>query len=59
MIHRSLCSAHVDCQQVSHGIWNVTNGALTVRHKNLTIMVLSPDDKRTQVAVANKILELL
>jgi len=37
-------------------IWSVTNGAMTVRHKNLTIMVMSPDDKRTQAAVARKIL---
>jgi hypothetical protein len=40
-------------------IWSVTNGAMTVRHKNLIIMVMSPDDKRTQAAIATKILGLL
>lgn len=40
-------------------IWSVTNGAMTVRHKNLIIMVISPDDKRTQAAIATKILGLL
>ena len=40
-------------------MWNVnTTFASLSDHKNLIIMVLSPDDKRTQVAVANKILEL-
>ena len=37
-------------------IWSITNGAMTVRHKNLIIMVILPDDKRTQAAVATKIL---
>ena len=40
-------------------MWSVTSGAMTVRYKNLTIMVLLPDDKRTQAAVATKILGLL
>ena len=38
-------------------IWSITNMSLAVRHKNLTITVMSPDDKRTQVAIAKKILE--
>jgi hypothetical protein len=38
-------------------IWSITNGSLAVRHKNLTIMVMSPSDKRTQVAIARKILD--
>jgi hypothetical protein len=40
-------------------VWTVTNQSLAVRHKNLTILVMSPNDKRMQVAVARKILEHL
>jgi hypothetical protein len=40
-------------------IWSVTNGSLVVRYRNLTILVISPSDKRAQVAVAKKVLEKL
>jgi hypothetical protein len=40
-------------------VWSVTNTALTVRYRNLTILVTLPSDKRMQVAVARKILERL
>jgi hypothetical protein len=38
-------------------IWSATNDTLAVRHKNLRIQVMAPNDKRAQVAVARKILE--
>lgn len=41
------------------GVWSVTNGAMAIRHKNLQIMVMAPSDKRTQAAIAAKILERL
>jgi hypothetical protein len=40
-------------------IWSVTNRSLAVRRKNLTILVMSPNDKRVQVAIARKILDSL
>jgi len=40
-------------------IWSVTNGSLVVRYRNLTILVISPSDKRAQVAIAKKVLEKL
>ena len=41
------------------GVWSVTNGSMAIRYKNLKIMVLEPSDKRTQAAVATKIIEQL
>lgn len=38
-------------------IWSVTNQSLAVRRQHVTIIVMLPDDKRMQVAVARKILE--
>jgi hypothetical protein len=41
------------------GVWSVTNGAMSIRYKNLEIMVIWPSDKRTQAAVAKKIIDSL
>ena len=41
------------------GVWSVTNGSMAIRYKNLKFMVLAPSDKRTQAAIAAKIIELL
>ena len=40
-------------------IWSDTNTSLAVRHGNMTILVMQPNDKKVQVAVAEKILERL
>lgn len=40
-------------------LWTNVNGALTVRHRNLTIQVTGPPDRKTQVAVAQKVIGLL
>ena len=37
-------------------IWSHTNETLAVRRANLTIMVLRPDDRKRQAAVAQKII---
>jgi hypothetical protein len=49
--------AYVDILGVGdEAIWSHTNGALAVRRANLTIMVLRPDDRKRQAAVAQKIM---
>ena len=40
-------------------LWTRVNGALTVRHANLTMVVTGPSDRRTQSKVAQQVLELL
>jgi hypothetical protein len=40
-------------------LWTRVNGALTVRYRNLSIIVMSPGDRATQTKVAQKVLELL
>jgi hypothetical protein len=37
-------------------LWTNVNGALTVRFHNLTILVMSPSDRKTQISVAEKVL---
>ena len=39
------------------GIWSVTNRSMAIRYKNLEILVMMPEDKRLQAAVAARILE--
>ena len=52
--------AYVDILGVGdEAIWSHTNESLAVRRANLTIMVMSPDDKKQQVAVAQKIIASL
>jgi hypothetical protein len=41
------------------GVWSVTNGSMAIRYRNPKIMVLAPNDKRMQAAVAAKIIEVL
>jgi hypothetical protein len=49
--------AYVDILGVGdEAVWSHTNESLAVRHKNLTIMVMRPDDKKQQAAVAQKVL---
>lgn len=40
-------------------LWTSVNGALTVRHGNLTIQVMAPRDRKKQIAVADKLLALM
>jgi hypothetical protein len=40
-------------------LWSVTNTSMIVRHRNLTILVMLPNDKQTQAAVARKVIESL
>ena len=49
--------AYVDVLGVGdEAIWSHTNETLAVRRANLTIMVLRPDDRKRQAAVAQKII---
>ena len=49
--------AYVDILGVGdEAVWSHANGALNVRHGNLTIMVIRPDDKKQQAAVAQKVI---
>jgi hypothetical protein len=49
--------AYVDVLGVGdEAVWSHTNESLAVRHRNLTIMVMRPDDKKQQAAVAQKII---
>lgn len=49
--------AYVDILGVGdEAVWSHTNESLAVRHKNLTIMVMRPDDRKQQAAVAQKVL---
>ena len=41
------------------GVWSVTNGSMAIRYKALEIIVMLPGDKRTQAAVATKIVDRL
>jgi hypothetical protein len=52
--------AYVDILGVGdEAVWSHTNESLNVRLANLTIMVLRPDEKKQQVAVAQKVIENL
>ncbi|HET9370821.1 MAG TPA: hypothetical protein VFO19_11260 [Vicinamibacterales bacterium] len=52
--------AYTDILNVGEeALWSATNESVAVRHKNLTILVMLPNDKRTQAAIATKILALL
>lgn len=49
--------AYVDILGVGdEAIWSHTNETLAVRRGNLTIMVMRPDDKKQQAAVAQKVI---
>jgi hypothetical protein len=49
--------AYVDILGVGdEAVWSHTNEALAVRRANLTIMVLRPDGKKQQAAVAQKVI---
>ena len=49
--------AYVDILGVGdEAIWSHTNGSLAVRRSNLTIMVMRPDDRKQQAAVAQKVI---
>jgi hypothetical protein len=49
--------AYVDILGVGdEAIWSHTNGTLAVRRANLTIMVMRPDDRKQQAAVAQKVI---
>jgi hypothetical protein len=49
--------AYVDILGVGdEAIWSHANGVLNVRRANLTIMVMRPDDKKQQAAVAQKVI---
>ncbi len=49
--------AYVDILGVGdEAVWSHANGALAVRRGNLTIMVMRPDDRKRQAAVAQKII---
>ena len=49
--------AYVDILGVGdEAIWSHTNESLAVRHRNLTIMVMRPDDRKQQAAVAQKVI---
>ena len=52
--------AYVDIFGVGdEAIWSHTNETLAVRRANLTIMVIKPDDKKQQAAVAQKVIASL
>jgi hypothetical protein len=52
--------AYVDILGVGdEAIWSHTNETLAVRRANLTIMVIRPDDKKQQAAVAQKVIASL
>ena len=38
-------------------VWSTVNGSLAVRQKNITILVMAPSDKNTQVKVAQQVLQ--
>jgi hypothetical protein len=40
-------------------LWTNTNHSLTVRSRNLTILVMLPNERPSQIKVADKVLELL
>jgi hypothetical protein len=49
--------AYVDILGVGdEAVWSHTNGSLTARRANLTIMVMRPDDRKQQAAVAQKVI---
>ena len=49
--------AYVDILGVGdEAVWSHTNGSLAVRRANLTIMVMRPDDRKQQAAVAQKVI---
>ena len=49
--------AYVDILGVGdEAVWSHTNETLAVRHRNLTIMVMRPDDRKQQAAVAQKVI---
>ena len=40
-------------------VWSTVNGSLAVRQKNITILVMRPNDKATQVKVAQEVLRVM
>ena len=40
-------------------VWSNVNGSLAVRQKNITILVMTPNDKATQVKVAQEVLRVM
>jgi hypothetical protein len=38
-------------------VWSSVNYSLAVRHKNITVLVMSPNDKKLQVAIAQKVVQ--